>query len=245
MRALERACTQLGVAFQEGCRVLELRQAPDKGELIGVELLDASGEQGTLPCREAVLTCGAWSAALLPQLPVFPVKGQMLSLQGPLQALPRVIFGPGTYLVPREDGLVVVGATSEPEAGFSEGLTPFGQRQLQEGIAALLGGETVPQAGLGVDLEGGAFLGLEGAESPPVPPTLLHLGVVAGERDDVGPLAELVDRSAGNAGHGCQGVSVKGEVGNGNESRIIRRRFRSFCLKNDGKIGPTNFFPNI
>jgi glycine oxidase len=43
-----------------------------------------------------VLACGAWSARLLPQLPVFPVKGQMLSLQGPRQALQRVIFGPGT-----------------------------------------------------------------------------------------------------------------------------------------------------
>jgi glycine oxidase len=32
----------------------------------------------------------------------------------------------------------VVGATSEPQAGFSEGLTPAGQRQLQQGIAALL-----------------------------------------------------------------------------------------------------------
>ena len=75
---------------------------------------------------------------LLPELTVFPVKGQMLSLQTPRGALRRVIFGPGTYMVPREDGLVVVGATSEREAGFSEGLTPHGQTSLKEGIAALL-----------------------------------------------------------------------------------------------------------
>ena len=62
----------------------------------------------------------------------------MLSLQGPREALKRVIFGPGTYLVPREDGLIVVGATSEREAGFTEGLTPDGQKQLQRGIANLL-----------------------------------------------------------------------------------------------------------
>jgi glycine oxidase len=103
-----------------------------------VRLRRADGEELSLPCSQAVLCCGAWSAALLPELPVFPVKGQMLSLQGPIGALQRVIFGPGTYLVPREDGLVVVGATSEPEAGFREGLTPAGQRQLQEGISALL-----------------------------------------------------------------------------------------------------------
>ena len=161
MRALERACVNRGVRFEEGCEVLELVTEPDRGgdrtphptrnvghghesiappseQLAAVRLRRADGQEPTLPCSEAVLTCGAWSAALLPQLPVFPVKGQMLSLQGPIGALGRVVFGPGTYLVPREDGLLVVGATSEPEAGFGEGLTPAGQRQLQEGIRALL-----------------------------------------------------------------------------------------------------------
>ena len=136
MRALERACAELGVRFQEGVEVLQLQQ--QGAELRGVQVRNAEAELQTLKARAAVLCCGAWSSDLLPQLPVFPVKGQMLSLQGPRQALQRVIFGPGTYLVPREDGLLVVGATSELEAGFTEGLTPFGQRQLQAGIAALL-----------------------------------------------------------------------------------------------------------
>ena len=136
MRALERACVELGVRFQEGVEVQELLQ--EGNQLAGVRVRDASATEQTLPAHTAVLCSGAWSAQLLPQLPIFPVKGQMLSLQGPREALPRVIFGPGTYLVPREDGLVVVGATSEREAGFTEGLTPFGQRQLQAGIEALL-----------------------------------------------------------------------------------------------------------
>ena len=136
MRALERACVELGVRFQEGVEVLELLQEGDA--LKGVRVRDAAATLQTLEAPSAVLCSGAWSAQLLPQLPVFPVKGQMLSLQGPREALQRVIFGPGTYLVPREDGLLVVGATSEREAGFTEGLTPFGQRQLQAGIEALL-----------------------------------------------------------------------------------------------------------
>ena len=137
MRALERACVSLGVQFMEGAEVLKLRQGED-GQLIGIALRSAEGEQQQLSCQQAVLCSGAWSQQLVPQLPVFPVKGQMLSLQGPREALKRVIFGPGTYLVPREDGLIVVGATSEREAAFTEGLTPDGQKQLQEGIAALL-----------------------------------------------------------------------------------------------------------
>jgi glycine oxidase len=136
MRALERACVELGVRFQEGVEVLELLQEGDA--LKGVRVRDAAATLQTLEAATAVLCSGAWSAQLLPQLPVFPVKGQMLSLQGPREALQRVIFGPGTYLVPREDGLLVVGATSEREAGFTEGLTPFGQRRLQAGIEALL-----------------------------------------------------------------------------------------------------------
>jgi glycine oxidase len=162
MRALERACVHRGVRFEEGCEVLGLVTEPEGGagattppplpgardgrepiqgpseQLAAVRLRRADGQELTLPCREAVLCGGAWSAQLLPGLPVFPVKGQMLSLQGPIGALSRVVFGPGTYLVPREDGLLVVGATSEAEAGFAEGLTPAGQRQLQAGIDALV-----------------------------------------------------------------------------------------------------------
>lgn len=137
MRALERACVERGVSFQEGTEVLGLER-DGAGALQGVQLRNAEGDAQRLPAQRAVLACGAWSAQLLPDLPIAPVKGQMLSLQGPRQALGRVIFGPGTYLVPREDGLLVVGGTSEADAGFSEGLTPAGQRQLQEGIASLL-----------------------------------------------------------------------------------------------------------
>ncbi|MFM8524328.1 MAG: FAD-dependent oxidoreductase [Cyanobacteriota bacterium] len=151
MRALERACVALGVRFQEGSEVLELhtdasrcrleagtvsdRRAP---QLEAISLQTADGETRRIPCGLAILACGAWSRQLLPTLPIAPVKGQMLSLQGPREALQRVLFGPGTYLVPRDDGLLVVGATSEPEAGFGEGLTPEGQRRLQAGLASLL-----------------------------------------------------------------------------------------------------------
>ena len=137
MRALERACSRLGGQFEEGAEVQSL-QADGQGALQAISLRRADGELQLLPCQQAVLCSGAWSGQLLPELPVFPVKGQMLSLQAPRQALRRVLFGPGTYLVPREDGLLVVGATSEQDAGFSEGLTPEGQKQLEAGIAALL-----------------------------------------------------------------------------------------------------------
>lgn len=136
MRALERACVTLGVKFQEGSEVLDLLVEDQR--LQGVNIRNAEGELCTIKGHQAILCSGAWSSGLLKELPIFPIKGQMMSLQGPRDVLKRVIFGPGIYLVPREDGLVVVGATSEPDAGFSEGLTPFGQRDLQHGVASLL-----------------------------------------------------------------------------------------------------------
>ena len=140
MRALERACVHLGVRMQEGVEVERLCCETDSDgtqRLEGVELRTATGSRQRRPCRQAVLCCGAWSGIVLPALPVFPVKGQMLSLQAPQDALQRVLYGPGTYLVPRQDGLVVVGATSE-NVGFEPGLTPTGQQQLETGLAALL-----------------------------------------------------------------------------------------------------------
>ena len=136
MRALEKACVNLGVKFQEGIEVLNLLHQDQT--FVGARVRNAEGELCTVHANRAVLCSGAWSSKLLPELPIFPVKGQMMSLQGPRDVLRRVIFGPGTYLVPREDGLIVVGATSEPEAAFMEGLTPFGQRELQQGLASLL-----------------------------------------------------------------------------------------------------------
>ena len=62
----------------------------------------------------------------------------MLSIQGPENSIKRVLFGPNTYLVRRDDGLIVVGATVEDEAEFKQGNTPKGINQLQEGIKSLL-----------------------------------------------------------------------------------------------------------
>ena len=136
MRALEKACFELEVEFEEGVEVLELTQ--NSNGFTGVSIRNAEGEIKTISGKQGVLCSGAWSNQLMKELPIFPVKGQMLSIQGPKDTLKRVVFGPGTYLVPREDGLIIVGATSEKKAGFNAGLTPYGQSELQNGLNSLL-----------------------------------------------------------------------------------------------------------
>ena len=136
MRALERACSLHGVNFQEGSEVQDL--TVEKNKITGAKVLYATGEVKKINCEKAILCSGAWSKKIFNKIPVFPVKGQMLSIQGPTNFLRRVIFGPTTYLVPRDDGLIVVGATVEKDSKFNKGNTPYGINQLQEGIYSLL-----------------------------------------------------------------------------------------------------------
>jgi len=74
----------------------------------------------------AVLNCaGAWAGQISPiALPTRPVKGHMLSVLMPDKEFVRhVIRTPDVYLIPRSDGRLVIGATSE-EAGFDKQIVP-------------------------------------------------------------------------------------------------------------------------
>ncbi len=85
-----------------------------------------------------VVAMGAWASQLagLPRpLPVRPVRGQLLMLEGALAH--HVIYGGGGYLVPRRypDApepfqRTIIGATME-EVGFDSNTTPAGRTQLE------------------------------------------------------------------------------------------------------------------
>ncbi len=136
MRALERACSLHRVKFQEGSEVKDL--IIERNKIIGAKVLNATGELNEINCDKAILCSGAWSKKVLKKMPIFPIKGQMLSIQGPTNFLKRILFGPNTYLVPRDDGLIIVGATVEKDSKFNRGNTPSGINQLQKGIQSLL-----------------------------------------------------------------------------------------------------------
>lgn len=88
-----------------------------------------------------VLAAGSWSGGIsmdpAPSPPVRPIRGQLLHLRLPAQAVSRVIWGAGAYLVPWQDGSILVGATVE-DVGFDERVTVAGVRQLLEGGEALV-----------------------------------------------------------------------------------------------------------
>ncbi len=131
-RALIAACRDAGVEIHENCPVKEVVIAG--GRASGVET-----GRGRDDADVVVLAAGAWSreiggipASYLP--PVRPIKGQMLAVQMDPAApiLRHVVWLPHGYLVPRNDGRLIIGATVE-ERGFDTSITAGGLLALIEG----------------------------------------------------------------------------------------------------------------
>ena len=106
--ALPKAFLIAGGSLLQGC---ETQSATRAGDEVHVQTTT-----GHLTAKHFVNCCGAWSGAGidgLQNLPVEPVKGQMVELRCAPEQLKCVVRSPGLYLVPRGDGRVTVGATIE------------------------------------------------------------------------------------------------------------------------------------
>ncbi len=80
-----------------------------------------------------IVAAGAWSGRLLSELGIFaptpPLKGQIVLLRHDRPLVRRIVEHGNNYLVPREDGRVLVGATEE-DVGFDKRPTPVAIRDL-------------------------------------------------------------------------------------------------------------------
>jgi len=130
--ALRTAAERSGATIHEHCPVERI--VTSDRSATGVRLRDGT----EVPADVVVLAAGAWSrgleglpAALRP--PVRPVKGQLISLRMDPQAplVRHVVRAANVYMVPRLDGRLILGATSE-EKGFDRTLTAGGMLALLE-----------------------------------------------------------------------------------------------------------------
>ena len=136
--ALEQACRRLGVEIACGAQVREI--LVEHGRAVGAATCLGDWHGGIV-----VNAAGAWSgdigtpdAALRP--PVFPVRGQMLAITLPApNFLSRVVRSPRSYLVPRHDGRLFLGATME-RVGFDKRNTVWGIAKLLAGALELFPG---------------------------------------------------------------------------------------------------------
>lgn len=157
-RAYARAAEACGARVEEGVPVMGLLR--ERSRVVGVETPD-----GVRPSAWVVLCAGSWTRTAAAwigpgiDVPITPVRGQIVALDAPPAGLASIVWGAGggVYLVPKLDGSVVVGATSE-RVGYDRRVTA-------DGVAGLLRSAAQLVPALGDASFRGAWAGLR-PESP-------------------------------------------------------------------------------
>jgi len=136
LKALISACQRRGVRIDRGAAAEALIVEGER--IVGVRTSST-----VLTAGKYCLACGPWSGALLAPLGIAlaakPVRGQMVLLDAAGKP-PRHILNEGArYIVPRDDGRVLVGSTEE-DAGFDKRPTSTGVAELLQFALALAPG---------------------------------------------------------------------------------------------------------
>jgi len=133
LSALANSTQRLGVKTVTETTVNSLQIQHDR--LTGVET-----SRGFIGCPNVIVASGSWTSFIkvsckgsnegksLPPNPIVmiePVRGQMLCFDSKPQLTRHVIYSPRGYIVPRRDGRLLAGSTSEA-AGFAREVTASG-----------------------------------------------------------------------------------------------------------------------
>ncbi|MDX6696113.1 MAG: glycine oxidase [Blastocatellia bacterium] len=98
----------------------------ERGRVTGVET-----SRGRLSAGVVVIAGGAWASLLTttdkraPAVSIEPVRGQMLCFAATTRPARHVIYSPRGYLVPRLDGRLLCGSTTE-RVGYEKSVTGYG-----------------------------------------------------------------------------------------------------------------------
>lgn len=160
-RALAAAAAYAGARFVAGTTVTGLRCESDR-------VAQVHTSAGDFVADVVVAAAGAWTD-LLPDLParrttVKPVHGQLVMLDVHPPILRRILCSQAGYVVPRADGRVIVGATSD-QFGYDKKVTAQGVRQLLDlamGLVPALASAQVLQHWSGLRPQAGDNLPLIG-----------------------------------------------------------------------------------
>ncbi|ROM95974.1 glycine oxidase ThiO [Pseudomonas brassicacearum] len=122
------------VTIHEQCEVSAFIREGDA--VVGVE-----SSKGPIHGDQVVLTAGAWSGDLLKtlglDLPVEPVKGQMILYKCASDFLSSMVLAKGRYAIPRRDGHILIGSTLEHQ-GFDKTPTESALESLKASAVELI-----------------------------------------------------------------------------------------------------------
>ncbi len=133
-----------GIAIRENVKV-------EKLTVKGQRVVGAETKEGCVFADKAVLATGAWTSLIklgpieMP-LKIEPVLGQMIAFDATRRLVRNVIYSSHGYVVPRRDGRILAGSTSEM-AGFEKSVTESASASLKK-----MAGMIVPEiAGLEIN----------------------------------------------------------------------------------------------
>jgi glycine oxidase len=116
IRALVESCRQLKIDLIPGCAFQSIERSGDR-------ILAAKTSLSVFSFGKILFASGAWTAEVMQALafavPIFPIRGQIALFNAGKPLLHSVLLWGSRYIVPREDGRVLVGSTEE-NAGFQK-----------------------------------------------------------------------------------------------------------------------------
>ena len=128
LRALIAACLFAGVELRPGVAVHKFEASKNR-------LSQVLTSDGPIRAEQYCLAAGSWSgqlaASLGIDLPVRPIRGQIVLLNGPSALIRRTINVGPRYLVPRRDGRLLIGSTQD-DVGFLKENTAAGVGELMQ-----------------------------------------------------------------------------------------------------------------
>jgi glycine oxidase len=128
--ALASANEQSGVSMITGCEVRGI--IGERGRVSAIET-----SAGGISTANVIIAAGAWASSIslpdisMPPVRIEPVRGQMLCFETNPRLARHVLYSPRGYLVPRADGRLLAGSTTE-HAGFDKRVTTAGIHTLSE-----------------------------------------------------------------------------------------------------------------
>jgi glycine oxidase len=126
-QALRASLLALGADIRQDCEVTSILREAGRASAVRTK----RGER--LAAGHIVVAGGAWSASLLAplglELPVSPVRGQMLLYRAEPGTVTRILLYRDRYVIPRRDGRVLVGSTME-HVGFAKQITASARDEL-------------------------------------------------------------------------------------------------------------------
>ena len=132
--ALAQAAERYGAELRSGAVVRLERSGSQVGDVVL--------RNGTRIAAEVVVVAtGPWAGEAASwlgiQIPVYPVRGQLLELEVPDAQLQTTLAHGHTYVAHKADGWTLAGTTEEHDSGFVNRTTPAGLEAIMDGILGL------------------------------------------------------------------------------------------------------------